>query len=276
MNIVNQIWKVKGMATGALLVWLLSFSPLYMKAQVGEYRTDLAFGINGGYIMSSLSFVPEIPQDKLGGIIFGVTGRYTCEKYFNSICAIVGEVNLAQTGWKESILTTADEPVPILNPETGEEMKGTAEAYSRRTTYIQIPVLARLGWGRERSGLQAFFQLGPQIGFNLSESTESNFDYQHPEKYKDHWGWNRTSPVINQYTMPLENKFDYGIVGGGGIELSIRKVGHIIIDARYYYGLGNIYGNTKRDYFARSNFQNIAVKLTYLFDIVRTKNDKIK
>ena len=53
-------------------------------------------------------------------------------------------------------------------------------------------------------------------------------------------------------------------------------MGHIIIDARYYYGLGNIYGNTKRDYFARSNFQNIAVKLTYLFDIVRTKNDKIK
>ena len=45
---------------------------------------------------------------------------------------------------------------------------------------------------------------------------------------------------------------------------------------RYYYGLGNMYGATKRDYFGRSNFGNIVVKFTYLFDIIRTKNSNIK
>ena len=35
----------------------------------------------------------------------------------------------------------------------------------------------------------------------------------------------------------------------------------------YYYGLGNIYGDSKRDYFARSNHSNIVVKLAWLFDI---------
>jgi hypothetical protein len=49
-----------------------------------------------------------------------------------------------------------------------------------------------------------------------------------------------------------------------------------MIEGRYYYGLGDIYGNSKSDYFGRSNFGQIVIKATYLFDLVRTKNDKIK
>ena len=82
--------------------------------------------------------------------------------------------------------------------------------------------------------------------------------------------------MVNQETMPVENKFDYGITGGIGLEYSHPVIGHFMVEARYYYGLGNIYGNTKRDYFGRSNFGTIVVKGTYLFDIIRTKNSKIK
>jgi hypothetical protein len=53
-------------------------------------------------------------------------------------------------------------------------------------------------------------------------------------------------------------------------------VGHFILEGRYYYGLGDIYGNSKSDYFGRSNFGQIVIKMTYLFDLIRTKNDKIK
>lgn len=55
------------------------------------------------------------------------------------------------------------------------------------------------------------------------------------------------------------------------MEYSIPKVGHFLLEGRYYYGLGNIYGNSKRDYFAKSNIGNIVIKLTYLFDITKTK-----
>ena len=48
------------------------------------------------------------------------------------------------------------------------------------------------------------------------------------------------------------------------------------VEGRYYFGLGNMYGNTKQDYFGKSNQQAIVIKMSYLFDIVRTKNDKIK
>jgi hypothetical protein len=48
------------------------------------------------------------------------------------------------------------------------------------------------------------------------------------------------------------------------------------VEGRYYYGLGDIYKNSKSDYFSRSNFGQIVIKATYLFDIIRTKNPKIK
>ena len=86
----------------------------------------------------------------------------------------------------------------------------------------------------------------------------------------------RASHVMAQDTMAVENKFDYGIAVGAGLEYSNRHVGHFLVDARYYYGLGNMYGSTKRDYFGRSNFGNIVIKFTYLFDIIRTKNSNIK
>ena len=86
----------------------------------------------------------------------------------------------------------------------------------------------------------------------------------------------RVSKVYNQETMPVENKFDYGIAAGLGLEFSKPHIGHFMIEGRYYFGLGNIYGNSKRDYFDKSNFYNIVIKATYLFDIVKSNNPKIK
>ena len=66
------------------------------------------------------------------------------------------------------------------------------------------------------------------------------------------------------------------IAGGIGLEFSVNRVGHFLLEGRYYYGLGNIFKNSKSDYFGKSNFGQIVVKASYLFDIVSTKNDKIK
>ena len=59
--------------------------------------------------------------------------------------------------------------------------------------------------------------------------------------------------------MKVEHKFDYGIAAGLGVEYTIPRVGHFLLEGRYYYGLGNIYGDTKRDYFASSNYQTICI-----------------
>ena len=248
------------------LLILLLLVPMVAKAQVGEYRSDFAVGVNGGYMMSQVSFQPEVPQGWLGGMTGGVSFRYTCEKYFKSICAIVAEVNYAQMGWKETIEDKDNNPVYYY----GDDNKENPLYYERRINYIQIPVMARLGWGRERKGVQAFFQLGPQIGIYMDESTNTNVEPYRATVTP------RSSVVKAQEDMPVENKFDYGIVGGAGIEFSLPKIGHILLDARYYFGLGNIYGNSKQDYFGKSNQQAIVIKMSYLFDIIKTKNSNIK
>lgn len=245
----------RGMVLAALLLTLVRGSVV---AQVGEHRNDFAVGLNGGYVLSSVGFTPKVNQSMHGGVTGGVSMRYVCEKYFNTICSVYAEVNYAKIGWEEDILDINDNAV--INAYTGQ-----AEEYKRSMTYIQVPIMAHLAWGREERGFQFFFQAGPQVGFFMSETTETNFELE--QRNTD----DRVSSVVAQDTMAVENKFDYGIAAGIGLEYSHPKIGHILFEARYYYGLGNIYGDSKKDYFGKSNFSNIVIKLTYLFDITRTK-----
>lgn len=248
-----------------IILGLMLMLPYVAYSQIGDYRTDLAVGVNGGYTMSNVGFSPNVPQSQLGGITAGFTMRYTCEKYFKSICAIVAEVNLTQMGWKEKIVDADNSPV--INAVSGE-----VEQYQRQLTYIQIPFMARMGWGRERKGFQAFFQLGPQVGFFLSDKTTTNFEWE-DRNIADRVG---VQQYAYQDTMSVKNKFDYGIAVGAGLEFSRPKIGHFLLEARYYYGLGNIFGNSKADTFGKSNNGSMMVKVSYLFDIIRTRNQKIK
>lgn len=228
-----------------------------MRGQIGEYRNVVAVGGSAGWNLANVAFIPKVPQNMMGGPTIGVTARYTTEKYFSSICAIVGEVNISRIGWKEKILDISDQPVTLASDTT------QALFYQRKLTYVQIPFIARMGWGKERRGLQFFFQAGPQVGFLIGEKSETNFDLHTPLHNR------RVSSVVAQDTMGVEHKFDFGIMAGAGLEVSLPKVGHFLVEGRYYYGLGNLFGASKRDYFARSNQGVITIKMSYLFDIVK-------
>lgn len=257
-----------------ILVFVMLCLSFTVSAQVGSYRNDLSIGFNGGYMMSNIAFVPKVVQGMQGGKTFGFTARYVCEKYFNSICAIQVEANYSQSGWKEDIKSENDEPCIL-------DATGEAAAYSRTLNYLQVPLLAHLGFGREESGMKFFINMGPQFGYLLSESTNTNFRVKGsggPDAlpYYSLVTPDRMSNVIAQDTMSVEHKMDYGIAAGLGVEFSMKRAGHIILEARYYYGLGNIYRDSKADYFARSNINSIIIKGTYLFDLIRTRNAKRK
>ena len=255
-------WKMKVL----FVLFTFHFSLFTSFAQVGEYRTDFAIGGSAGYVSSNVGFVPEVPQNRLGGFTAGLSFRYTCEKYFKSICAIMAEVNITQTGWKEDIRDVDNNSVYYVY----DTNKTNPIYYERTMTYLQVPFMARMGWGRERRGLQGYIVLGPQVGVCLSEKVKTNY-IKGAETLTE-----RSSKIVAQDSMAIQRKFDYGIVVGAGVELSFPKVGHFMIEGRYYYGLGDIFDNSKSDYFGRSNFGQIVVKATYLFDIIRTKNDRIK
>ena len=233
------------------------------QAQIGEHRSDFSIGVNGGYVLSKVGFTPTVQQKQHGGITGGLSMRYVCEKYFKTICSVYAEVNYAKVGWTEDILDIDNNAVLISG--TGEALK-----YQRNITYIQIPFFAHLAWGREEIGFNFFVNAGPQIGIYLNESTMTNFDDTTPTEN------DRVSNITAQYDMPVEKKFDYGIAAGAGVEYSIPKVGHFLLEGRYYYGLGNIYGSSKKDYFGKSNFGQIVVKASYLFDVTHYKGKKEK
>ena len=226
------------------------------RAQVGEHRSVFSLGGNVGYVFSNVGFTPTVEQGWHGGMTGGLSMRYVCEKYFNTICSVYAEVNVASIGWKEKIETVKDEPVINVN--------GAAEEYRRSVNYIQIPIFAHLAWGRESRGFSFFAQAGPQLGFYLSDKITKNYD--EPNLSPD---GGRSNTIVLQETMPIERKFDYGIAAGAGVEWSNPRLGHFILEGRYYYGLGNIYGSSKRDYFGKSNYGNIVIKATYLFDITK-------
>lgn len=237
-----------------LILFLFLALPWSLFAQIGEHRNTLSVGPTAGWNITNIKFTPKVEQKGFGGFSGGVALRYTVEKYFSTICSIQLEMNYAQMGWKEDIKDINNNPV--INATTG-----AAENYSRTINYIQVPLLAHLAWGKEKKGLNFFFNAGPQLGAYISESTKSNFDFDKRNTS------DRVSSVVAQDTMKVENKFDYGIAAGLGVEYSIPKVGHFLLEGRYYYGLGNIYGDSKRDYFASSNYQTICIRLTYLFDL---------
>lgn len=235
-----------------LCVAFLLFSLGEVKAQVGEFRSDLAIGFNAGVALNSLSFDPSIKQKMHVGPNAGLTIRYTCEKYFKTYCALQVELNYAQLGWKEEIFNSAGEPLP--------------DTYVRHQHYVQLPLLARLAWGREKQGFMGYLVAGPQVGFCVGEDSERS----------DTWTVgadglpDRPNNMSAQYDMPIENKFDYGITAGIGVELSTRA-GHILLEGRYYYALSDIYGNSKKDVFGRSAHGTLMAKVSYLFGVGKKK-----
>lgn len=209
--------------------------------QVEEPRNILEVGVSGGLNLSQMDMQPKVRQKYLNGINGGVSLRYTSEKYFKMICAAQIEVNYSQRGWEEDF----------------DDKSGNS--YKRTLNYIEIPFLAHLAFGREPRGLQFFINLGPQIGFFLSEDEEYIGDWSIESRP------NASRPIYGKET---ENKFEYGIAGGLGLELK-TKAGNFIIEGRYYYGLSDIFGNSKTDDYGRSASNTITARLGYSIPLFR-------
>lgn len=219
-----------------ILTGIALLSGINASAQLGELRNNWAIGINGGLLMNKVSFSSEVSvKEKMQlAPTVGITARYISEKYFAMICGVQVELNYAQKGWKED---PEDKPY----------------SYERKMNYLELPFLVHLAFGKER-GAQFFVNAGPQLNFLLSE--------------KEVYGGNWQSLGYQQHGKMAERKFDYGIAGGGGLEVR-TKAGNFLLEGRYYFGLGDFFNNSKKDYFERSAHTNISVRISYLFDITR-------
>lgn len=226
-----------------LLPFLFPLLPVAARGQVGEYRSVLSLGVNGGYALNKVSFDPTVKQAYYPGITGGLTLRYTSEKYFGMLCALQAEVNYAQLGWKEVIETSTD-------------------TYERRVSYVQVPLMARLGFGREQRGVMGYLVLGPQVAFCIGDEAKRTGEWSEATLAL------RPNQVTQQYALGIQKKFEYGLTGGLGVELNTRRTGHFMLEGRYYFALSDLFNNGKSDPFSRSANGTIVAKVTYLFDVM--------
>lgn len=228
----------------SLIALLLLFS-LSARAQVGDQLATLAVGVSGGGTASFVEFSPHIKQNAQPGFTGGFVLRYTSEQYFSMFCATQLEVNYIQRGWNELI------------------EDGSYNTFSCTTSYIEVPFMAHLSWGKRDRGSQFFFNAGPCIAWNIGKTEHYGFTEEHPWNVS-----NRPNRVVYQYGKPIDNPFEYGIAAGLGTELK-TTAGNYTIEARYFYGLSDMYSNRKADVFGRSANNTITLKVAALFDIIR-------
>lgn len=207
-----------------------------VKAQT-LYDSRVSIGGKAGVTLSRTMFSPSVPQTMLMGYMGGIAFRYAEEKNFG----LLAELNIEQRGWKEDF-----EEAPF--------------AYSRKLTYIQVPIMTHIFFGSTK--VRGFFNAGPEIGYMIGESTTANFDVNNIANIEGFPNVNRNN---DQLTLPIKNKIDYGISVGTGIEFIAKRKHSILLEGRFYYGLGNAFGSRKKDAFSASTGMSIMFTLGYFY-----------
>lgn len=217
----------------ALLLMTLGMGEAF--AQL-HYTSKVSIGAKGGITMSQMSFTPGTKQKMVQGKTAGITMKYWEERNFG----FIAELNYEQRGWQE-------------------DFEGAPYSFERHLDYIQIPIMTSFFFGG--NVVKGFFNAGPEVGYLVGTSYKANFDVNNISQYPD-FPDNR---MTDQLWMKPSRKFDYGITGGAGVEVAIRRKHIISLEARYYFGIGNIFPDDRADTFSASRTTSIMVTLGYSY-----------
>jgi hypothetical protein len=209
---------------------ILCFTAFVSYSQKYEFQPEWAWGVNGGATLSKMRFYPKIPQDLLTQASGGFTLRYISEKYFGIQC----ELNYSMRGWTERTDT-----VTHFNE------------YARSIAYLELPLMTHLYFDLGKR-VRLVFNVGPQIGYNVSGKVLKKRIKTASGEYPEY------------YNLNIQQKFEYGIGGGMGMEAR-TGIGSFILEGRYYFGLSDIFDSSRADYLQASSHQVIGIKLTYLY-----------
>lgn len=221
-----------------LLFALIALAAVLASSAETHYKPRISIGGRAGMSLAQMSFSPSVKQLWNRGTAGAVTFRYTEEKLFG----LIAEVGWVQRGWKENF-----EEHPF--------------SYSRSLTYLNVPLLTQIYFGSRR--FKAFINLGPQFCYLIGSSISADFDYRNTSQISN---FPRNRQTEQLYTE-VKNKFDYGICASVGGEFYVQPRHSMLVEARFYYGLGNIYPAAKADTFSASRNMSIEVTLGYFFRI---------
>ncbi|MDE6481018.1 MAG: PorT family protein [Muribaculaceae bacterium] len=217
---------------------LVMFSALASLRAQTHFDSRVDIGAHGGVTFSTVTFKPTITSKFGMGYTGGVTFRYSEENHFG----LIAEVNLVQRGWAEKF-----EDLPYN--------------YQRTLNYVEVPIMSHIYFG---SRGKFFINAGPEVAYYLGDHINSNFDYHNTQDLPGFHDKNRRD---EQLTMKVSQKLDFGIVAGLGGEFNINRKNSVALEARLYYGIGNVMPSGRQDTFSLSNQLSVAVTAGYWFRI---------
>ena len=241
----------------AAILSLASLSWSYGQQLRRDFIQELSLGVNAGANLTKVSFLHNM-NDRLfelgnqslrQGMRLGFAAKFIHQKHFG----IQLELNYVQAGWTEKFHENSG--VSMVNGINMQDVN-----LGRRLEYLDIPALAHIYFGERR--LRFFVNMGPEIRvmtkygdvkWNISENDEKRTAFQEgDDRFEEKY-----------------NNIDYGLTGGGGFDMRIGKMVHVLIECRYSFGFGDLYDNKKADLFQRSNNQMLGLMGSVMVPVLR-------
>jgi hypothetical protein len=176
---------------------------------------------------------------------FGLHGGYN----FSTVAFMPKVQQTSFAGWRSGLtLRYLNERHLGVVAELSLSQQGWAEdapsSYRRGLNYLEMPFLTHICFGDR---FRFYLNLGPKVAWLLREGNVLP----------------GTSDAFPQQTLPVANRLDWGLCGGPGLELR-TPVAHFLLEARYYYALGNLFGSRKEDSFPQSSLRTASLTLILL------------
>ena len=186
------------------------------------------FGLSGGWdentpVITMPTYADKLQYLKNSGSTFGITAKYAFTKWLYGRA----DVMWVQKNYKMNRIAEGTSSA-ILNGE-----------YTNN--YLSVPVMAMVSFGYD---FRIFAYFGVYMGYwNSGHRKGNSFSMNYllygdlsSTEYDEGWGFDNTR----------DNRFDGGLVFGGGVAYTFLQHYEVSAEARYYYGLTDV----QKDYMA--------------------------
>jgi hypothetical protein len=124
-------------------------------------------------------------------------------------------------------------------------------SYSRRMTFVEMPFLMHAYTAV--SSTRFFLNVGPKFSYLLSEKEID-----------------RSPVVYPQIGKSSQHPFQYGVLGGAGLEVHLGPT-VLGLEGRYCYNLSNLFNDAIGEDFVTSDLQVVTLNLYLLFQLSGNK-----
>lgn len=227
-----------------LLFWLSGTTSSWGQTRIPR---EVHIGAIGGANISQYDFFPKLTQKWTQGYTGGVAMRYIEETFFG----LQAELLLTQRSYADDYET---------HPEW---------SFQRSLLYVEIPIMAHV-YFKIGERHEVAFDAGPKLGWYLADDIKNGMpaDFGQPDS-------ETASYTSAHHKLEVTKKFAYGIQAGLGYEFKFNKDLSLQLQGRYYYGLGNLWPDTKADDFQQSSNQSIQIVMAFWWHYT-IKGKKVK